>query len=232
MALTRTLAQIVDAIQRTADVVAFTDKHPVSYIKDLACRGIGALDTIIKTTDTEFRPLGSITYTTNGIASTFALPVDCRSIIAIEYTVDGQKDYLDPFEWVERPLLVDADLSGSTTGRARGYKRIGSNLEVLPKPNANHSILMWYSTTASQPTADSDTVDTYDRLDSYIIWWAAREIAAERENWARVKYLDERLATAEGDIRVLARSRDVSAPSRIVDRKNIRDAFGRRRFWR
>lgn len=232
MALTRTLAQIVDAIQRTADVVAFTDKHPVSYIKDLACRGIAALDIIIKTTDTEFRPLGSTTYTTDGIASTFGLPVDCRSIIAIEYTVDGQKDYLDPFEWVERPLLVDADLSGSTTGRARGYKRIGSNLEVLPRPDANQTIQVWYSTTASQPTADSDTVDVYDRLDSYIIWWAAREIAAERENWQRVAFLDRQLATAEGDIRVLARSRDLSAPTRIVDRKNIRDAFGRRRFWR
>ncbi len=230
MALTRTLGELVDAIQRTADVVAFTDKHPVSYIKDLACRGIGALDRIIKTTDTEFRPLGSTTYTTDGITGTLGLPVDCRSIIAIEYTFDGVKCPLDPFEWVERPELAMMTTDGF--GRARGYRRIGSNIELLPLPDEGHTVLVWYSTTAQQPSGDSTAVDVYDRLDDFIIWHAAREIAQERENWTRVNVLTGWMNDLQADIRILARSRDLSSPTRIVDRTGMRETYARRRFWR
>jgi hypothetical protein len=221
MALTRRLDQIVDAIQRTADVVAFTDKHPVSYVKDLACRGIAALLRVTATTDTEFRPVGSFAYTTDGIASTQPLPVDMRSILAVEYTVDGYKSFLEPYEWAERPMLTQT-VDTPRTGRALAFKRIGTNIELLPKPDVGHTVQIWYATTASQPSADSDTVDVYDRLDDYIIWWAAREIAQERENWQRFDRLTGLISNLEADIRVLARSRDLSSPTRIANRRDLR----------
>ncbi len=221
MALTRRLDQIVDAIQRTAGVVAFTDAHPVPYIKDLACRGIAALHRVTATTDTEFRPVGSFSYTTDGIATTRALPVDLRSILAVEYIIDGYQGFLEPYEWSERPMLAQT-VDTTTTGRALAYKRIGTSIELLPKPDAGHTVRIWYATTASQPASDSDTVDVYDRLDDYIIWWAAREIANERENWERFDRLTGLIQTLEGDIRVLARSRDVSAAPRIANRQDLR----------
>lgn len=220
---TRTLGEIVDAIQRTADVVAFTDRHPVSYIKDLACRGLGALQTLTATTDPEFRPVGSTQWTTDGITGELTLPVDCRSIIAVQYTVDGSKTFLEPFEWAERPQLADTSIS-NPTGRAAGFQRLGTSIELLPVPVANHTVKMWYATTVQQPSADADPVDVYDRLDSYVIWWAAREIADERENWQRVASLTTKMQALEADIRILARSRDISTPTRIIDRRNLRRA--------
>lgn len=233
MALTRRLDQIVDAIQRTADVVAFTDKHPTSYIKDLACRGIAALQRITATTDTEFRPVASYTFTTDGIATTTGLPVDCRSILAVEYTVDGYKSFLEPYEWDERPALAQT-VDTTTVGRALGFKRLGANIELLPKPDEGHTVKIWYATTAAQPSADSDTIDVYDRLDDYIIWWAAREIAQERENWSRFDRLTTLIANLEADIRVLARSRDLSSSARIVNRQLLRSRNSRgwpRGWW-
>lgn len=230
MALTRTLGQIVDAIQRTADVVAFTDKHPVAYIQDLACRGLAALNRITATTNPEFRPVGTTTIVTDGRANSYGLPVDFRSLIAVEYTVDRVKSFLEPYEWPERPALEN-NLLVNVGGRAHGFKLIGSNLDLQPLPAAGHSVQLWYATTALQPSDPATAVDVYDRLDDYVIWYAAREIAGERENWPRYDRLTTSMGALEGDIRILARSRDLSTPTRITDRRDMRRLDVRRRGW-
>jgi hypothetical protein len=72
----------------------------------------------------------------------------------------------------------------------------------------------------------------YDRLDDYVIWWAAREIAMDREDWERHDRLSAKIGSLEADIQVIARQRDISHPSRIVNLSHA-DRFGRtpRRGW-
>jgi hypothetical protein len=233
VALTRTLTQLRDSTRRAADVVAFTDKHPNSAVNDLINRGLGALQRLTAQVNPEFRPLASTTITTDGDNTLYALPADCRSIISVEYTGDSsdQKTWLIPYEMHERAALSE---SAATDGfsRAHAYRQIGSNLELLPLADADHQALVWYATTATQLSDDADTVDVFDRLDDYVIWWAAREIAMERGDWERHQVLDGKIAAMTGDIMVLARQRDVSHPGRIVD-VNMADRYGRhrRRGW-
>jgi hypothetical protein len=229
MALTRTLAQLRDAVQRTADVVAFTDKHPEWYVNDLVNRGLGALSRICRTVDPEFQPVASTTITTDGVAAAYALPSNFRSLISVEYSGENAaKTWLLPYEMHERAALTTPDATSNSV-RANWYRVLGTNLELLPRPPAGHSALVWYATTATQLAADAATMDTMDRLDDYVIWHAAREIAQERENWQRVQTLTGWMADLAGDIRILARSRDLSAPSRLVDlRLAQRDRYGRR----
>lgn len=231
MALTRTLAELRDAVQRTADVLEFTDKHPASYINDLINRGLGALSRICRTTNPEFQPIASTTITTTGLASSYALPATFRSLISVEYTVDDHKIWLLPYEMHERSALTSPEETSNAT-RASGYKVIGSNIEFLPLPQANHEAKIWFATSVTQLSGDSSTFDTMDRLDDYVIWHAARQIAQERENWQRVAVLSQWMAEMEPDIRVLARSIDLSHPARVVDETlAMRDRYGRR-LWR
>jgi hypothetical protein len=233
VALTRTLAQLRDSTRRAADVVAFTDKHPDSAVNDLINRGLGALQRLTAQVNPEFRPLASTTITCDGENTLFALPADCRSIISVEYTGDNsdERTWLIPYEMHERAALTNT----STTlgaGHAHCYRQIGANLELLPLASEDHTARVWYATTATQLSDDADTVDVFDRLDDYVIWWAAREIAMERSDWERHSVIDGKLSAMTGDIMVLARQRDVSHPTRIVDMSHA-DRYGRhrRRGW-
>jgi len=234
MPLTRTLAQLRDAVQRTADVVAFTDKHPVAYVNDLVCRGIAALERQCLIINPEFKPVASTTITTDGVETAYALPSNYRSLISVEYTdANSVKSWLNPYEMHERASLTDAEVQ-SNAERADFYRILGTNIELLPRPPENDTAKLWYATTVTQLSGDSQVVNVMDRLDDYIIWWAAREIAQERENWERYDRLSASLGALVDDIRILARQIDLSHPARIVDVRQI-DKYGRhytRRGWR
>ena len=216
MALTTTLEIMRDAVQRTADVVAFTDKHPVTRINALINQGLGALSRICRTTNPEFQPVASTTVTADGVATAYALPNNFRSLISVEYTdSQSRKDWLQPYNINERAALTTLATVGASL-RAHAYRVIGTNIELLPRPPSGDSALLWYATTVTQLSQDAQMFDTMERLDSYVIWWAAREIAMEREAWERHDRLSGKLAELEADIRILARSIDLSTPARVT----------------
>lgn len=228
MALTTTLSVMADAVQRTADVVAFTDKHPLTRIYDLINQGMGALSRLCRTTNPEFQPIASTTITTDGDNTLFELPANFRSLISVEYTADDRKSWLIPYEMHERADLTTPTVAASSVRPVR-YRVMGSNIEFLPLPPENQTALIWYATSVTQLSTvpGSDSWDTMERLDTYVIWWAAREIAMEREAWERHDRLSAKLAELEGDIRILARSIDLSHPGRVVDQRRANRFYGR-----
>lgn len=215
MSLTTTLADMVDAVQRTADVVQFTEKHPTTRIKTLINQGLGALSRLCRTTNPEFQPIGSTTFVTDGIATSYALPANFRSLISVEYEVDDARTWLVPHEMFERAALTDVDTTANFD-RAQSYRLLGSNIELLPRPESGHNVTLWYATTVTQLASDGATFDTMERLDIWVIWWAAREIAMERADWPRHQALTANLNEMTDEIRILARSIDLSHPAKVV----------------
>lgn len=229
MSLTTDLETMRDAVQRTADVVAFTDKHPVAYINKLINRGLGALSLICRNANPKFQPVASTTITADGLNTVFGLPAGFRSLLTVEYTDTNQRSrWLTPFEDHEHAALSTAAVAAASL-RATAYRLLGTNLELLPKPPLNHKALVWYATSVTQLASDAATFDTVERLDSYVIWWAAREISNERENWQRVSVLTTQMADLEAEIRILARSLDLSHPARMVEAEYSGQARTRRR---
>jgi hypothetical protein len=114
--------------------------------------------------------------------------------------------------------------------RALAYQITGTNLQLLPRPPSGDTALLWYATTVTQLVGDTSIFDTMERLDDYVIWHAARQIAQERENWSRTDRLTAWLKDMEPDIRILSRSIDLSGGERIFDVRfaEVRDRFGRR----
>jgi hypothetical protein len=233
--LTTTLEDMRDAVRRTADVVAFTDKHPDARVNDLLNQGLGALSRLCRTTNPEFQPIASTDITTDGIETMFALPADFRSLLMVQYENDDErKVWLTPYELHERASLTEREVVANSL-QARCYRVMGSNLELLPRPPDGHTATVWYATTMTQLDGDAETFDTMDRLDSYVIWWAAREIAMEREAWERHDRLTQKMSELEADIRILARSLDTSHPRRVVKQIYAARPSGARhrgRVWR
>ncbi len=231
MPLTRSLAEIRDATRRTADIVEFTAKHPDEYINDLINRGLGALSRICRNVNPKFQPIASTIITTDGVATIYQLPSNFRSLISVEYTDgDNNRVWLDKFGQEQRALLASRDVQ-SRSLRALGYMLVGSNIEFLPRPPEGHQATLWYATTVTQLTQDAQVVDTMERLDSYVIWWAAREIALERKDYQHRAALTEQMKELEAEIRILARSIDLSGPERIVQ-SGYANWRGRRHCWR
>jgi hypothetical protein len=231
VSLTTTLELMRTAVRYTADIVAFSDKHPDTRLNVLINQGLGALSRICRTTNPEFQPIASTTVTTDGVATAYALPSNFRSLISVEYDAnEGTTTWLIPFELHERAAMTSDDATVAAN-RALAYRVLGTNIELLPRPPANHVATLWYATSVTQLASDAATFDTMERLDSYVIWWAAREIAMEREAWERYDRLSQRMGELEGEIRVLARSLDLSHPSRIVRTQLAtgQDRFGRSR---
>lgn len=232
MALTTDLEDMRVAVQRTADVVAFTDKHPVERINDLINQGLGALSRICRTTNPEFQPIASSPITFDGVATAYPLPVNFRSLLMVEYIDDeGRKRWLTPHNFNERASLTTPTVQADSL-RATSYRLLGTNIEFLPRPPDDHSARIWYATTVTQLTQDAQAWDTMERLDSYVIWWAAREIAMEREAWERHDRLSQKLSDLEADIRILARSLDLSTPTRVTELAYGNFPRSRRRYRR
>ncbi len=221
MSLTTTQGVMRDAVRRTANVVAFTDKHPDTYVNELINRGLGRLSQICRTTNPKFQPIASTTITADGVNTMFGLPATFRSLLSVEYEIDGFRTWLDPLLMSERPALVSTEVTASSN-RATGYIVMGQNIELLPRPPKDHKAHLWFATSVTQfalTGADAASVDVMDRLDSYVIWFAAREIAMEREDWARHDRLTTKMQEFEPEIRILARSIDLSQPSRVTQQE-------------
>lgn len=227
MALTRTLAQIRERVQRAAGVLAFTDRHPTAYIDDLINGALGALLRTTATVAPEFRPIASTTITFDGTNTAYALPSGFRSAILVEYIGDdAHRAYLGEYTMAERPRLADVDAASDSIG-AVAFRLLGSNIDFLPLPPSGHTAVLWYATTATQLSSGSDTTDVVDRVDDYITWWAAREVAMDREDWERHDRLTAKLDAAVPEILIMARQRNVSGPSRPVNLYAV-DRYGRR----
>jgi hypothetical protein len=138
MPLTTTQLLMREAVQRAADVVAFTDKHPVAAVNHLLNRGLGALSRVCRTVDPEFQPIASTTIVADGINTVFSLPSNFRSLLSVEYTDENDcKTWLTPYELGERPLLASASTTAYAI-RATSYRLIGANIELLPRPPEDH----------------------------------------------------------------------------------------------
>lgn len=136
----------------------------------------------------------------------------------------------------DRPGLSDTNIASS--GIPLFYRLRAGNIEYLPTPGASgYTSTLWYvPVPVTLASGGATTFDTIDRLDDYIIWYAAREVAKKDRLWDLHNVLSQNLAELRSDIEMLARNRDMNSPPRVRDdlacdrfgRSGERDRYGRR----
>lgn len=227
MALNQSLEQLRNGVRKFANIQGTTAlaRHPDADINDYINRGLGSLHRRLTQALPDQRILSSTTITTEDGVSTYALPALFDFLISIELTAAGGRRWLTAYEMSERPYIVAPNQP--TTGIPTVYRLRGGNIEFLPTPGDEYTPLLWYIPSATQLSSDASTFDTIDRLDDYVIAYAARFAAIKDKNWDVVNVackpmLDELIP----EIEALGRNRDRNSPPRIVDVRE-RDRWGR-----
>lgn len=235
MALTQTLAQMRANVQSLADIggTAALVRHPTASLNDYLNRGIGALYRILTLAVPDQRYLSTTTITTSTGTTTYSLPADFDHLVSADLTAYGAKVWLQDFAMEERATLTSPN--GGYSGVPFSYRLRGANIELLPSPTAAFTLALWYVPSFTQLASDSDALDTINRLDEFVVAYAARLVGIRDKNWDLVNACKQMMDELRGDIETIGRSRDKNSPSRIVD-ESMTNRWGRRaglpRRWR
>lgn len=225
MALTRTIDQMVNATRRVTNALGTSalQRHPDVDLFDYVNRGIAALDRKLKLADTGQRFLSSSTITTVVGTEVYALPSEFMALISLSGDINGSQRWFTAYDLNERPRLIDQN--AGWTGEPLHYRLRQGNISLLPTPADVYTLTLWYAPNASTLTT-GQTYDTINRLDDYIVWYAAREVCKKDANWELHDRLTQSMGEIASEIEALGRNRDMSSPARIVDMTQ-RDRFGR-----
>lgn len=231
MALTKELQEIRTNVRRFANVQGTTAllRHPDADLNDYINRALGSLHRKLTTALPDQRFLASTSLVTEADVSTYALASTFDHLISVELTADGRRVWLVGYEMHERADLTSPDNQGN--GIPFTYRLRGGNIDLLPTPGAEYTVLLWWVPTSQQLTGDAQTFDTISRLDDYLIAYASRLVAIKDKNWDLAAACKDMLAELDGEISVLARNRDRNSPPRIVDVYRA-DRWGRTRRCR
>lgn len=216
MALQQTVAQLRASTRQFANAEGTTAllRHPNANVDDYVLRAIGSLYRKLTEAVPDQRYLATTTITMVNGTSTYNLPSDFSSLLAVDLTANGVKVGLLSYEMLERPLLTDP--STTFVGIPVAYRLRQSDIEYLPTPSSNYTSSLWYIPDAQQPTG-GQAFDTISRLDDYLVAYAARIIATKDKNWDLVAECRNVCTELADDIAALARGRDKNSPSRITD---------------
>lgn len=228
MPLTQTREQVRDNVRRMANVQGTTAllRHPNSDLNDYINRGYSRLRFKLNQASPDQRWMSSTTITTSDGTSVYSLPSDFGVLVLIDITANGATTWLDSYELHERPGLVSADQP--STGIPFCYRLRGGNIELLPVAGGAYTVTLWYIPHTSELSADASVLDTLNRLDDFVIAYAARFVAIKDKNWDLKSAAKELMDELVGEIEVIGRTRDVNTAPRIVDVYQA-DRFGRRR---
>lgn len=232
MALTRTLAQLAADVRKFANVQGTTalQRHPNADVYDYVNRALGSLHRRLTAAQPDQRYLSSTSASFSDGTSTYSLPVDFDHLIAVEVSANGVKRWLVAYEMHEHASLTSPDTD--FVGVPFAYRLRGANIDFLPTPeSADYTYYLWYVPTPRQFATSGDeaqTFDTINRLDDYVIAYAARIIATKDKQWDLVGECKSLCAEMEAEIAVIGRGRDQNSPPRIVD-ETLADRWGRRR---
>lgn len=217
MALTQTREEIRDNVRRLANVQGTSAllRHPDAELNDYINRGYSRLRFKLNQSSPDQRWMTSTTITTVDGTTVYSLPSDFGVLVLLDITANGATTWLTNYELHERPMLASADQPRS--GIPFCYRLRGGNIELLPEPGGAYTVTLWYIPHTTELSADASVLDTLNRLDDFVVAYAARLVAIKEKAWDLKSACQEIMAELEEEIQVIGRTRDINGSSRIVD---------------
>lgn len=224
MSLTRTLEQMAASVRECADIegTSAATRHTNAQVYEYVNRGIAALYRILQQSIPDQRYLSSQAISITSGTATYALGSTFTMLVSVDATFNGVKFWVQRYDLIDRPALSN---TSSASSAPYTYRLRGSNIEFMPTPSSAGTANVWFVPAPDQLTA-GQAIDTIARLDDYVIWYAAREVATKDKEWQLVQALDGRLAGMRADIEVAARSRDLNDPPGVTNTRTF-DRLGR-----
>lgn len=144
---------------------------------------------------------------------TYSLPADFLKLMGVDIISGGKAYTLRAFNWSERNRYKEPYFINDNANLM--YQVRGSNIVLMPQPQGNVQLKLWYIPRAVLLTLDTDSFDGINGWEEYVVIDAAIKMRVKEES-----PIDE-LVLAKQDMkaRVLAASsaRNSAEPSRVQD---------------
>lgn len=231
MALTQTQAQIAENVRQFADVKGTTAllRHPNANVYDYINRAFGSIHRKLTEAGLGDRFISTTTVSITSGTSTYALPATFDHLLSVNIEVNGSTVWLKAFEENERAALTDSNTT--FTGIPFAYRLRASNIEFLPVPTGDYEASLYFTPTptslATDGTDASTIWDTINRLDDYVIAYAAQFIFVKDKRLDMLQVAKQLLDEIGMEISAIGRSRDRNSPPRIRD-EMMTNRYGRR----
>ncbi len=221
--LNATLTQLQADVQLRADVQNSVAAFPLTEITDYINRGIARVHGLLALSgEAYYRSQAQFTavggqqqyYTTaaSGVpAGTALLPTDIFRVEALDSQVQGNVwTNCQRFQWERRNDYQQNALS-TWPATVTIYDFMGSgpsaSLYLQPIPGVGAPFRIWYFPVPVVLVAGSDTWDTANRWDEYVIAFAAKLVAERDQNFELAAKLDQMVSGMEGTIKAEGESR-------------------------
>lgn len=219
--LTVTLAQLQAEVQKRADLqnsLAFAPLADITeYINRAWARLYGKLSRagenyylrVAQWTTTSQQQWYYTTAATVGIdgnsppAGTTVLPTTIYLVKGVDAQVQTNRWLnCERFNWERRNDYQQSDWYWPIMTSLYDYQGSGASAAIflMPPPAGNIPMRVWYYPEPVVLVNGTDTVDTGNRWDSYVIDWATRLLAEKDENWDLCTRLDASIMKLESEI--------------------------------
>jgi hypothetical protein len=205
------------AVRRRADLennLFVADAELNDYIN----RAIADLWDLLQQVNGDMRLEREAPFTTAANQRTYALPADFQFVTGVFWdTGGGQLSRMEQYMGTESQ--DDWIATGWTYFGRVMYRLQAGNIRFVPIPSGTYTVTLKYTPNATILVADSDTVDSVNYWDDFVIWSAVATALAKQET-------DPGYAVSERE-RVkhrilLAAERSMDGPQRIQDVKRGR----------
>lgn len=222
------LGSIRLAAQQRADMVNnnfITKEEWNSYIS----KSYAALyDILVQTYGDEYYVATPYQFNTDGrYPALYPLPATFYKLLGVDLSISaGQNAWLTlkKFTFLERNKYIYGNTPVSWLGVLQlKYRLVGQNLELVPTPQANQTIQLWYIPRPSVLLADSDILDGVSGWDEYIVIDAA--IKGMQKEESDVSVLMAQKAEIVHRIEAAASNRDVGEPERVTDSRSVTEGY-------
>jgi hypothetical protein len=231
MARSRSGQDLINDVQRRADVEGATDRHPRADILRYVNQGCTDLyDLLIEARGrTYYRSATPWTFETAASTTlyTASFPALFYRLISVRVSDGTISEPLSPFTPAEEPELRT---TGVGAYMPTHYELRPNGIVLLPEHVAGKDVTVDYIP-AFTDIADSSgsSFDGINGWEDYVVAHAARCIGTKDEEWELVRALDADMARLKERISKLAPHRDAFRPRRIQDTRGARMwGWGRR----
>lgn len=216
MARTATLLQIRNRAYQRGGFESETSRHPAAEVTSHINESYADLrDQLARARGTTFDE-ATTDYTLVVGTSTYALPANFYSLLAVQLNTGASKHPLERYQRLERPAL--SDTNAGWLGYPYYYALQGANVEVMPTPSVTGMTLtIRYVPTPTTLTNDADTLDGVDGWEEWVVVDVARKMATKERDFELVSALQSDLNRLSERIRALGGARDRAGPGHVVD---------------
>jgi hypothetical protein len=224
-----TLSQLQADVQLRADVSGSVQAYPLSEITDYINRAIARIHGILSNTGEGYYRSNATFNTTSGQqtyyttsasgvpAGTAVLPTDIFRLEAVDSQVAGRWQNCERMNWERRNDFQQTDPFVPFFTYLYDYSGSGPNSAIFltPPPSGTLPVRIWYYPVPVTLVSGTDSWDSANRWDEYVVAFAAMLLAERDQNFELVAQLKADIAGIEQAIHAEAASRVTGAAPKV-----------------